>query len=284
MVAAVLLSTLALTQIDSSYDRLALWLSHGPGSTGVVQGRTGPLVGGGTFSPGTGLLKNSSDSVVRREYRASRSAFTRYTVLGGAAMAAELAAVIYYFGKNPHPPNWRAEWGIGLPVATLALGWAAQANAAGGDDHLRRALWLYNRQFQRTAAYVSPADCTYDRCALRVRPTAGSWRIVRGVNEISLGRVEAQHELFAAADDSARVHYEAFQAWASMNARARRFGLVAALAAGALYAASDKNVARDASGVLLVLAFIAGHSVVYGAARAESELDQAIWFYNRTLP
>lgn len=45
MIAAIAFSIVTLTQVDSSYDRRALWLSHGPGSTGIVEGLTGPLVG-----------------------------------------------------------------------------------------------------------------------------------------------------------------------------------------------------------------------------------------------
>ncbi len=278
MVAALLLPAVILTQaFDSTYDRRALRLAHGPGSTVIVEGIQATGVGGGSFVPGTGVLAFAKDSV-SREYKASRAAFQRYTVLGLVSLAGVLATMEYY-GKPRR--DWQPGWGIGLPVA-LAFGWAGQANAASGDNHLRRSIWRYNRDFPRTFVFDSTA-CGYDVCALRVRSGAWSTRLVRGVNEIPIGRPESQRDLFAAAGDSALVHYEAFLRLSMETRKARRVATVAYLGAGVLYAASDRKVARDAAFGLMILGYAAGHGSVYGQASADSELDTAIWFYNRTL-
>lgn len=278
MPSTLLLPLLLLTQaLDSTYDRRALRLSYGPGSTGIVQGVEALGVGGGFFVPGTELLATARDSI-RREYHASRAAFKRFTVLGGLSLAGVLATVGYY-GKRRD--NWQPGWGIGLPVATIALGWAAGSNAAGGEDHLRRAIWRYNRDFPRT--FVFDSTCSYDSCALRVRPGVWSTRLVRGQTESPLGRVEAQQDLFAAAGDSTLVHYQAFLDASRSNRAARRVALVSYLSAAALFAASDRKVARGFAWGFLVVGYAAGHSTVYGEARAASELDMAIWFYNRSL-
>src|SRR5205809_530907 len=179
MIGTLLLPLLMLTQtLDSTYDRRALWLTHGPGMTGVVQGIQASPVGGGFFVVGADLLGTAPDRI-RLEYRASRAAFKRYTGFGGL------------------------------------------------DSQLQR---------------------------------------------------------FTAAGDSARAHYETFQALSRSERRVKRVFFGALLGAGLLYVASDKKIARDASQGLLLVAYGVGHLSLYGRATAERELDQAIWFYNRTRP
>jgi len=283
MIGTLLLPLLTLTQtLDSTYDRRALWLAHGPGATGVVQGmgRQAASVGGGTFVPGTDLFETATDRI-RHEYGASRAAFKRFTVFGGLYIAGALATMSYYGGR--HHPKWKPGWGIGLPVATFAAALAGQANATRGDDRLRRAMWWYNREFPRTTA-DSVASCSYDRCALRVRRRVWSGHLVQGVSEMPVGSLDSQLDLFATADDSARAHYDKYRSITESNRHATRFARIALLGAGVLYAASRNKVARGFSYGLLFLSYGAGHMTVYGGAQAESELDQAIWFYNRTLP
>ncbi len=181
------LSLLLLAQApESTYDRYALRLVYGPGSTGVVRGIQTEAVGGGTFVPGVDLLATADDSV-RLQYRASRASFKRYALLGGISIAGALATMNYYGGHLHH--DWNAPIGIGLPLTTLLVGWAGSANAAGGEDHLRRAIWLYNRRFQRAPDSAS-SDCAYDRCALRVQRRLSSTQIVRGIDGAPLGEVE----------------------------------------------------------------------------------------------
>src|SRR2546421_8925128 len=90
------LSILLLAQApESTYDRYALRLVYGPGSTGVVRGIQAEAVGGGTFVPGVDLLATADDSV-RLQYRASRASFKRYALLGGLSIAGTLATMNYY--------------------------------------------------------------------------------------------------------------------------------------------------------------------------------------------
>ncbi len=279
MIGTLLLPLLTLTQtLDSTYDRRALWLTHGPGMTGVVQGIQASPVGGGFFVVGADLLETAPDRI-RLEYRASRAAFKRYTVFGGLQIAGMLATIAYYGGR--HHPKWKPGWGIGLPVATFAVGWAGQVNATGGEDHLRRAMWWYNREFPRA---TSDSGCSYDGCAIRVQRRMGSDQLAQGVSEMPVGALDSQLQRFAAAGDSARAHYETFQALSRSERRVKRVFFGALLGAGLLYVASDKKIARDASQGLLLVAYGVGHLSLYGSATAERELDQAIWFYNRTRP
>jgi len=281
MIGTLLLPLLTLIQtLDSTYDRRALWLAHGPGMTGVVQGIQASPVGGGFFVVGADVLETAPDRI-RYEYGASRAAFKRFTAFGGLYIAGALATMSYYGGR--HHPKWKPGWGIGLPVAAFAAAWAGQAYATRGDDRLRRAMWWYNREFPRTTA-DSGASCSYDRCALRIRPRVSSHQLVQGVAEMPVGSADSQLELFAAAGDSARAHYDKYRSIAESNRHATRFARIALLGAGVLYAASRNKVARGFSYGLLFLSYGAGHMTVYGGAQADSELDQAIWFYNRTLP
>jgi len=227
------------------------------------------------------MLETATDRI-RHEYRASRAAFKRFTVFGGLYIGGALATMAYYGGR--HHPKWKPGWGIGLPVATFAVAWAGQANATGGEDHLRRAMWWYNREFPRAVADFERANCSYDRCALRVRRRLSSDHFVQGVSEVPVGSLDSQLELFAAAGDSARAHYDTYRLVTENNRQSRRFARVALLGAGVLYVASHNKIARSFSFGLLLLSYGAGHMAVYGVASADSELDQAIWFYNRTLP
>src|ERR1043165_1172817 len=281
MVGALGLSLLALVQArDSAYDRYALRLEHGPGSTGVVRGIHAEPVGGGIFVPKVDLFATADDSV-RRQYIASRASFKRYTVLGGLEIAGVVGTMVYY--SNHLHQDWNAPIGIGLPVATIAVGGAGAASATGGDDPLRRAIWLYNRHFQRTPASAT-ADCPYSRCALRVQPGAWSSQIVRGAAGAPVGSLGARVDLLAAANDSAKRHYEAFRAAYARAHVARHFGLAAYLTAGALFAITQNKVAHGFGIGFLVLGFAAAHGSVYTTAQAESELDRAVWFYNGSLP
>lgn len=64
MIATILLAVIVLGQAaDSTYDRWALRLGYGPGSTGVVEGIQARGVGGGTFVPRVDILAMSDDSV-----------------------------------------------------------------------------------------------------------------------------------------------------------------------------------------------------------------------------
>lgn len=280
MATALILSLVALTQApDSAYDRWALRLGYGPGSTGVVQGMQAEGVGGGTFIPRVDLLAAATDRV-RNHYSASRKSFTRYTILGGLSIVGAIATIAYYGSRDD---DWSPAPGIGLPVATFAVGWAGHASATNGGDHLRRAIWLYNRRFARSPD-ERMSDCPYDRCAVRVSSGVWSTQLVRGASDEPIGPVNSQHELFGAAGDSARIHYEAFRDLQTDTRTAGWVGLGAYLGAAVLFAASRTKVARGVAFGLMFVGYAAGHGSVYASAAAETELEQAIWFYNGALP
>jgi hypothetical protein len=262
---------------ESTYERMALRLVHGPGATGVVQGIQSSPVGGGSFVPGVNLLA-TADTSVAHLYQDSRAAFQRFSVYGGLSIAGLLATVVFY-SRLHH--NWEPGWGVGLPVATLGFGWAGAANAAHGEDRLRQAIWLYNRRFLRTPA--DTAACSYDRCALRIQPHPWSTHLVQGVDDRPLGGLDSRRDLFALAGDSARVHYDAYRALANRTHAARLVGVASYVASAALLLGSKNKVAHGFGVGFLVLGYATAHGTVYSTAAARSELDQAIWFYNRTL-
>jgi hypothetical protein len=192
MASTLILALVALAQApDSTYDRLALRIGYGPGSSVILQGIEAPGVGGRIFIPKVELLAKADDSV-RRHYNASRASFKRCAVLGGLWIVGAIATMEYYADRDH---DWRPEVGIGLPLATVAVGWATQFTGIRGEDPLRRAIWLYNQRFPRTPD-VATADCPYERCALRVRPGVWSTQIVRGASEKVLGSVNSRLDLF----------------------------------------------------------------------------------------
>lgn len=64
---------------------------------------------------------------------------------------------------------------------------------------------------------------------------------------------------------------------------AQRVGLAAYLAAGVLYAATDSKVGRGFALGFAIVGYGAAHLSQYGAAGAATQLDLAIWHYNREL-
>jgi hypothetical protein len=264
------------------YDRCALWIVHGMGSTGIVQGMEPRPAGFGTFVPRADLLA-AADSPVRRHYEASRRDYRRYTVLGGVAFAALLGTVLYYLPEEER--EWRPVAGVGLPLAAVAFSIPARVSNARAEDRLRQAIWLYNRALAADSGAVA-SGCPYDRCALRLQVRPWSDRVVRGSGAVPVGGAGSAPvaALFAGAGDSARVHYETFRTLSRRGSRGESIGLAAGLAGLVLYAASDSKTARGVAVGLLGVGYAAGHTSSYGLADAETHLERAIWFYNRTLP
>ena len=130
------------------------------------------------------------------------------------------------------------------------------------------------------------STCTYDRCALRLHYTSSGPRLVQGQSAVSIARIglyPPRIDLFAAANDSTRSHYEAFR---QHHSRAATFGIVSLatlLGSVILHYSSDEDVAQGAAIGLVVTSF--GFSLAAGSnrRRAGNELSQAIWFFNREL-
>jgi hypothetical protein len=137
-----------------------------------------------------------------------------------------------------------------------------------------------------TAASAAAQDsaCTYDRCALRLQSRASGVRIVQGAQGTNLGRIglyPPRINLLATADDSTRLHYEAFREY---HSRSATFGLVSLVftvgGAVLVYASDDETADWTGFGLSVVgLGFSIGASS--SSRRGRDELSQAIWFYNR---
>ena len=136
------------------------------------------------------------------------------------------------------------------------------------------------------AAVLSGQDttCTYDRCALRIQYRASGVRLVQGANAVSLAKIgfyPPRINLLALADDSTRVHYEAFR---EHHTRSATFGLVsfATLAAAtALQYGWDTDAAQGTAIGLLVASFGFSLGASSQGRKSRDELSRTIWFYNR---
>ena len=139
--------------------------------------------------------------------------------------------------------------------------------------------------------FVAPAQeagCTYERCALRLQHRFFSGtRIVEGASAsrhiATVGMFVGRIPIFESASDSARRHYTAFR---SSQNRGSVLGVIAAIALGAsVGVASSPNGAEHKTaiwtlfGVGVVFAIPAGVNMT----KAQDELQQAIWHYNRGL-
>lgn len=266
----------AAQTLDCTYDRCALRIGLG----GVARGLAAKPAGAGGFVPRVPAL-DSAEADIRRHYAASQTAYKRYWAFGLLSVGGAIASMNYYEHHLYH--DWRASAGIGLPLATVGLTWAGVATATRGEDHLRQAIWLYNRRFARPTDSL-PASCPYDRCALRLQPRTWSTRIVQGVDATPIGGLEPPIALFTLAGDSARTHYEAFRAAYRQAQLQRRVGLGAYLVAGLLAALSRPQAAHVAAWGFAFVGYAAAHGSGYSCAEAQANLDQAIWFYNRVLP
>jgi hypothetical protein len=135
---------------------------------------------------------------------------------------------------------------------------------------------------------VAPAvgqdtTCTYDRCALGVHH--GPWRsgIVRGSQRAMIARVgllAPPLTLLASRTDSAGTHYRAFRAAYNTGFWFQLVGAVSLVASTVVVQADGDDVLVGAT------FFVALGFGIWGSERrrhARNELDQAIWWYNRSL-
>jgi hypothetical protein len=242
-----------------------------------VRGLEALPAGDAAFVLRSDYLAQAGDSV-RRLYQASQAAYVRQTALGLGMIAGVFATTAYY--TKGIDGNWKPGWGIGLPLATLVLGYAGMGSAAGAEDRLQRAIWLHNRGLAITAD-SSPPACAYERCALRVRPGVWGDRVVRGAGDTPIGRTANSVAVLETAGDSTRFYYESFRTGRRQTATARRVGLLAYLVAGTLLIATDGDVGRGFALGFGIVGYGAAHLSQYGSARAAGDLNKAIWFYNR---
>jgi len=282
MVGTLLLPFLTLTQtLDSTYDRRALWLAHGPGATGVVQGmgtQATSLGAGRSCRAPTCSRPRPTEFVPSTARRAPDSSVTPCSA-GCNSRGCLRPCPITEVATIPSGSGIRNR----LPVATFAVGWVGQVHATRGEDHLRRAMWWYNREFPRTVADSSRANCSYDRCALRIRPRVSSRQLVQGVAEMPLAR-----RIRRSSCSRRRVTVPArTTTHISRSHRAPGRGCVSPDRVAGWGRTLRREPQQNRPWRFVwpaVLSYGAGHMSLYGAAQAERELDQAIWFYNRSLP
>jgi hypothetical protein len=135
------------------------------------------------------------------------------------------------------------------------------------------------------AVEAQAADCTYDRCALRVQFRRGSMSVVQGIDANPVARIGLfAPDIGPLADGPAesQAHYELFRA--AQN-RAGRFGIVSgtlAVAALVVYLVdTDENDGVALGLAIASIPFSIGVSI--NAGKARDQLEQAIWFFNRVL-
>jgi hypothetical protein len=267
--------SVAAQAADCTYDRCALQMGRGMGATGVVRGVEQAPAGGGSFVTRVAVLEASEDSVIGAHYRASVRAERRNFWLGGATILAIIGMATTSSDDSP-------ALGVGLPVAVVALSTLSTRNAQRGEDHLRQAIWLYNRGILADSA-TRPGACPYDRCALRLRADD---RLVRGAAPEVVGRrgSAAAAGLFAEAGDSAAIRYEAFRHSRRSAMRGLSAGLLVTVAGLLLYTTQDDDVAQGAGIGLALAGYGIGHVSSYRLVEAENDFERAVWLYNRPLP
>ena len=143
-------------------------------------------------------------------------------------------------------------------------------------------LLLLGADIQGIAAQDGP--CTYDQCALRLKPAAFGPRLVRGLNETSVAHfvfLAPRLDSLMQRSDSAMRYYSLFRArnnrgfWLSL-AGLGLFG------AGYLIYAVD----RDLEGPAVAVSIAGAATWIVGVitqGRSRDPFSKAIWWYNRSL-
>lgn len=129
-----------------SYDTCALRFQHrGVLGVRVVQGASAVKAdGNGIFSRRIPAFESRSDSV-HYHYAEYRSHATRAGVLGIlGSIALSTGEALYY-----HAPHDNRPLMISLISGGAIVGIVAGINRARSQDHVQRAIWLYNREFPR---------------------------------------------------------------------------------------------------------------------------------------
>lgn len=264
-------SAASAQQFNCTYERCALWISRG-----VVRGADAAPASTGSLVPRVDVLA-TADSATYHRYHLARRDFARSGVLAGLSMGTMVATLVYY-GSGGR--DWRTPAGIGLPAAMLLSLAGAALFAGRADDHMRRAIWTYNRGLSPSPGVLA-SSCPYDACALRRQ---GGW-IVQGLTETRVAKVGSQESatLFAA-DSSARVEHEAFLAANRRGARLWRASLGAIAAGGIVLLVGRDKAAQYVGGGLLFAGYAIGHPyAVYESGEVAQHLDRAIWLYNGRL-
>jgi hypothetical protein len=132
-----------------------------------------------------------------------------------------------------------------------------------------------------TATAQRPEDCDYAACALRLRYSLFSIRLVQGQDQqrvASLGLFPPTVALFAERSDTAAQHYASFRRRHTSGALLTLAGTIAATAGLLAYDSDD-----DLGVTLVIGGGFLGIGGAIQATRAREQLSQAVWWYNRTL-
>jgi hypothetical protein len=154
-----------------------------------------------------------------------------------------------------------------LRIQRVTLGLLAIATVAG---------------FDRSAA-AQAGTCVYVRCALSLQQHPP--RVVQGVAATpvaNFGMFAPRIDLLTGSD-SARVHYEAFRGAYNRSAVFRLVGFAIDISSLIVFIGNPRANHGTALGLAAVGISSGIGAVVFGA-KAQSQLEQSIGFYNRALP
>jgi hypothetical protein len=139
------------------------------------------------------------------------------------------------------------------------------------------------------AAAAQAADCTYDRCALRLQVSAFSEQIVQGAAAVPVGRLglfASRIGPLAEAGDSTRTHYDAYRTRYNRGGALALVGVIATVASLLVLASTEDYALEGPQGAFLGLLGVgAGFSIAGGISirSGRDHLHQAMWLYNRSL-
>ena len=134
------------------------------------------------------------------------------------------------------------------------------------------------------SAQEARPTCVYVRCFLSLQRDPP--RVVQGAagtRVAQLGLFAPRIDLLETTSDSARWHYDAFRRTYNRGAAFKLVGLAAGVG-GLIIAAANRHGSTGLAVGLAAGALPVGIAGFVFSARAERHLDQAIGFYNRTLP
>ena len=226
-----------------------------------------------TFAAGPG--------VVGAHYRVSRRLDRLTGVLGLVGNAALLGTILTYPKRGE---DWTPAARIWLPATTVAALVVGMTTDTRSEDHLRQAIWHYNRTLPR--ASDGPLACAYDECALRIRPGLVSSTIVRGASAVPVARIGPRAprlDLFDVAGDSASAEYEHYRSVRAVTGPATIafVGLLSGAAVSMLTGRGES--AKSTAAALLITAYPVG-CLGMGRGAEHRHLEQAVWLYNAAIP
>lgn len=130
----------------------------------------------------------------------------------------------------------------------------------------------------------TPAECDYNSCALRMKLSWGSWRIISGQSEqqvAKFGTFRAPNlQGIVASSPEAQLEARIFRKNYTSGEVMQALGVVL-MGAGIASASTNKSALIPFTGVLA-----GGAVLLYGVTRhvrAFNALNKSIWLYNRTL-